>query len=419
MSKYYIIARKENNSYTSIYVNNGRKLEDIDLYTCKYNNKNELLKDLKEEGLDTSEGLDLFIASYDKRTKHVRIRPVLYKAYYTSLLMSNARRSLKHEPIYTKIIYDKVSELSKSGYYLHLVRRGYFDLYNDFRDMVAKGNEKLVFSSDHMWLRDSYANFRDATASILQYWGLRIDKDTDIGKIIDNKVRLRRERNQIYSELETTLKEDVVGQISLFNNNTSIIHIDHIHKDNLIKVIQPTVIVKKHIVNIPSYDGNQFTLEDYIKDDEMALNKSLIEDIDNKDSSNREKNESKILYFLTNPKYFSSSYVTSDEKKYYINFDKLPFELSDNDQEFISKLIPSRMLGLMKEFARYKEIEDIRRLEDAPTSDIYEDKANCYNEMKRVLNKYSDSTYKKIEKFAILYKDCYDRSKDMEKGTQK
>ena len=193
-----------------------------------YNNKNEVLKELENKGLDISTGIDLFIASYSNKTHMIKTRNILYKSSYNSLLNSNARRSLKGEEIYTKSIYDKALELTKSGYYLYLVRNGYFDLYKDFKEIVGKGNEKLGFTVDKNWIKNSYSNYRDTIASILLYYGLKINKDTNINDIISRKMRLRKERKGIYPSLENTLKSKIVGQISLFNNSNSFIHITNV-----------------------------------------------------------------------------------------------------------------------------------------------------------------------------------------------
>ena len=65
MAYFYIVA-KTKDDYDLIKIDNGDSLEDIDLYTTKFINKDNFIKHLNSNGLNLPEETDLFIASKAK-----------------------------------------------------------------------------------------------------------------------------------------------------------------------------------------------------------------------------------------------------------------------------------------------------------------------------------------------------------------
>ena len=59
MAKFYIVA-KEENSYNLITINGGKNLEDIDLFTSQFTNRQELISYLRDRGYNVSDDVDLF-----------------------------------------------------------------------------------------------------------------------------------------------------------------------------------------------------------------------------------------------------------------------------------------------------------------------------------------------------------------------
>ena len=61
MVNYYIVSRNPNtNEYKSIMIGDSSVLENIDLYTLNFNNKEELIKDINSYGYNLSNEDDLF-----------------------------------------------------------------------------------------------------------------------------------------------------------------------------------------------------------------------------------------------------------------------------------------------------------------------------------------------------------------------
>ena len=111
-----------------------------------------------------------------------------------------------------------------------------------------------------------------------------------------------------------------------------------------------------------------------------------------------------IKWFLTNSEYFKTEYINDKNGRVSLNYDALPFDLNSEDKKKLNSYMASKpLLRLVKEYHRYNE------LEQSFTS--YDDQYECANDIKNILQKSSGQCLSKLNKFAILYKDCYDKSK--------
>ena len=66
MAKFYIVA-KEKDDYSLITVNRGNSLEDIDILTSDFNNKEEFIEYLRNKGYDFSDNVDLFVINKGRK----------------------------------------------------------------------------------------------------------------------------------------------------------------------------------------------------------------------------------------------------------------------------------------------------------------------------------------------------------------
>ena len=97
MVNYYIVSRNPNtNEYKSIMIGDSSVLENIDLYTLNFNNKEELIRDINSYGYNLSNEDDLFIASLG-RSHDLKIKNILYNGKYISNIRNIALASKNKE----------------------------------------------------------------------------------------------------------------------------------------------------------------------------------------------------------------------------------------------------------------------------------------------------------------------------------
>lgn len=409
MSKHYLIARRRDNSYTTIDVNGGNKLEEIDIYTSQFYNKNDLVKELEKKGLETSDGIDLFIATYSPKLKKVRTRRVLYKTIYNDELLSNARRSLKGQSIDTERLYKQAASLD--GNYRSLVHIGYFDMYKAFERILANRGNKLEYHHENKWLETDYKTYRDVLASVLLYHNLNIKGLDDHDKVLQNRSELKAQRQMIVESLEKTLTSPYPGQealqvgknrgsktLSISNNNNNFIHIDYIDIDNIPEKATTVRDKKKGLVK---ESEGQVSLDDMINYDKtISLNRSLGDAI-NYDESTRQEAENSIYRFFTRSFYVGKGTILEKGKEVRLNYERLPFALSEKDKEYLEKLKSSKVLfRVINEYHRYQD--------DSLSAQV--DKYDCATEIRTRLSKLSLRSINNLAKFCVLYKDCCDRS---------
>ena len=81
-NQYYLIARERLTNEFSVVPLNGKRglsLEEIDLYTTKFEGEVDLASKLREEGIISYEMPDFYIASQGKKGKYLNTQEVLYK----------------------------------------------------------------------------------------------------------------------------------------------------------------------------------------------------------------------------------------------------------------------------------------------------------------------------------------------------
>ena len=180
MVNYYIVSRNPNtNEYRSIMIGDSSVLENIDLYTLNFDNKEELIKDINSYGYNLSNEDDLFIASLG-RSHDLKIKDILYNGKYVSNIREVALASKNKEVFDYRPIFNTTYKLCKK----HSLYSGLFNsgkLYKPFKDVIYQtiamfgkigkdGNK--VFNRDNYWLRSSYQLMRDVCVSFNLYESL-------------------------------------------------------------------------------------------------------------------------------------------------------------------------------------------------------------------------------------------------------
>ena len=161
MAKFYIVVQ-ETEDYSLITVEDGNYLEDIDMLTNKFANKEEFIDYLKDKGHSFSKNADLFIVN--KGRKELYHRELIYG---NQELADLAKQSKKGSINVTDNMNKLLTAAQSSSGLRTLMRKDYFVLYGDLKDMILNAKRNwLTINSKRNWMRNSYFVGRDAIATI-------------------------------------------------------------------------------------------------------------------------------------------------------------------------------------------------------------------------------------------------------------
>ena len=161
MAKFYIVAR-EAEDYSLITVEDGNHLEDIDILTNKFSNKEEFINYLNKRGYHFSDNVDLFVVN--KGRKEIYHRELIYG---NEELLKIAKQSKQESINATDCMNKLLNRAQTSSSLRELIRKDYFVLYGDLGKMVLDARKSwLNIGSNKNWMRNSYFVARDAIAAI-------------------------------------------------------------------------------------------------------------------------------------------------------------------------------------------------------------------------------------------------------------
>lgn len=421
MANYYIVSRNPNtNEYNSIMIGDSSLLENIDLYTLNFINKDELIRDINSYGYNLSTDDDLFIASLG-RSHDLKIKEILYNGKYISNIRDVALASKNKEVFDYRPIFNTTYKLCKK----HSIYNKLFNsskLYKTYKDVINKtismfgkigkdGNK--VFNSDNYWLRSNYQLLRDVCVTFNQYESLegKITLD-DIGDINREDELIDQSRRGLTNDLVRTL-ENGFGQMSIFGGPSEFIHITSIHPNNvpsngvLFRKVNSGEI--KSIPEIEVIDNPDVALG--VDNSEFKLDMSSIRKINLHDKSEREKARarSEIIDLLTDEEYMPYESIGYDGERYYFNFDAFNYDYSFSDKKMISGLMSQALMRNIFFHNLYRE-----RLKNYPleSSEMFEEQSHYYNQIHRLVStstKKSDNTLNKLYKFYTIQKDVVEK----------
>lgn len=233
MAKFYIVA-KEKNSYNLITINGGKNLEDIDLFTSQFNNRQELINYLRDKGYNISDDVDLF--AINKGRKEFYHRDLIYN---NEKLIDLAKRSKEERLDVTDICNEFLRKVKEDIDFQLLVRRRFFKLYGDLRDMILNslGYNKVRIGKARNWMRNNYYVGRDSLAAIERF--TEIKENFDINNI-EQYIRLEKEKYKKREEIDKLLDKKIDysnEQISLFDEPINYINLTYVNKE---KLAEPT-----------------------------------------------------------------------------------------------------------------------------------------------------------------------------------
>ena len=421
MANYYIVSRNPNtNEYKSIMVGDSSVLENIDLYTLNFNNKEELIRDINSYGYNLSEDDDLFIASLG-RSHDLKIKDILYNGKYVSNIRDVALASKNKEDFDYRPIFNTTYKLCKN----HSLYNRLFNsskLYKPFKDIIYQtismfgkigkdGNK--VFNKDNYWLRSSYQLMRDVCVSFNLYESLEGKISLDgLNDVIKEEELIDRSRRGLTNDLVRTL-ENGFGQMSFLGGPDEFIHITSIHPhkvpDNCVLSRKVNSGEIKAVPDIEVTDTPDVAIR--VENSEFKLDMASIKKINLHDKSEREKNRarSEIIDLLTNEKYMPYGSIGYDGERYYFNFDAFNYDYSFSDKKMINGMMSQALLRNVFFYNFYRERLDNYPLE---SSEIYEEKTHYYNQIHRLVTtstKKSDRVLNKLYKFYTIQKDVVEK----------
>jgi hypothetical protein len=421
MVNYYIVSRNPNtNEYKSIMIGDSSVLENIDLYTLNFNNKEELIRDINSYGYNLSNEDDLFIASLG-RSHDLKIKNILYNGKYISNIRDIALASKNKEEFDYRPIFNTTYKLCKK----HSLYSGLFyssKLYKPFKDIIYQtismfgkigkdGNK--VFNRDNYWLRSSYQLMRDVCVSFNLYESIegKVDLD-DLSNVVKEEELIDKSRRGLTNDLVRTL-ENGFGQMSFLGGPDEFIHITSIHPH---KVPENGVLSRKvntgEIKSVPEIEVTDTPeVAIGVENSEFKLDMSSIRKINLHDKSEREKNKARteIIDLLTDEKYMPYGSIGYDGERYYFNFDSFNYDYSFSDKKMISGMMSQALMRNIFFYNFYRERLDNYPLE---SSEIYEEKTHYYNQIHKLVTtstKKSDRVLNNLYRFYTIQKDVVEK----------
>ena len=421
MVNYYIVSRNPNtNEYKSIMIGDSSVLENIDLYTLNFNNKEELIRDINSYGYNLSNEDDLFIASLG-RSHDLKIKNILYNGKYISNIRNIALASKNKEDFDYRPIFNTTYKLCKN----HSLYNRLFNsskLYKPYKDIIYQtismfgkigkdGNK--VFNKDNYWLRSSYHLMRDVCVTFNLYESLegKVGLD-DLSNVIKEEELIDKSRRGLTNDLVRTL-ENGFGQMSFLGGPDEFIHITSIHPhkvpDNCVLSRKVNSGEIKAVPDIEVTDTPDVAIG--VENSEFKLDMASIKKINLHDKSEREKNRarSEIIDLLTNEKYMPYGSIGYDGERYYFNFDAFNYDYSFSDKKMINGMMSQALLRNVFFYNFYRERLDNYPLE---SSEIYEERTHYYNQIHRLVTtstKKSDRVLNKLYKFYTIQKDVVEK----------
>lgn len=319
MDKFYIVTQEPNTDiYDLMRVNEGARLEEIDLYTSKFKDKEEFIKHLKEQDIKASNDADVFIA-YRKKDGSIGHLDLVY-GYYK--LEKYAEKSLKGNTTTEESIKEIVKEANKHNNFQDLIRRKYFNMYEETREIVLSSlnKEYIKYPMQSYWLRNSYRVGRDALAAVDEYF---LIKDKVESGNIERLKQEKRELDQSRSIIDPIISiklDNGIEQMTIIGEQRSYVNLNYINGK---------IITKKDLELVKTAKEGKMV-------NEKASKITDIEDI--KIDYSKYQNIAKLLLSLS----YRRVKVGRGER-FEIDFSKANLELTDEEERSLNRLLQTRL----------------------------------------------------------------------------
>ena len=374
MAKYYIVAKEpDSDNYDLIKVNNGDSLEEIDIYTSNFKDKEAFMEYLQGQGLHASSNADLFIA-YQNREKNIEHLDLVY-GYYK--LKDFAQKSLTASPNANECIKETIKEVKNNEDFKELIRKDYFKIYATLKNIILNSYRRAAvkYAVNEQWVRSDYRSGRDALAIIDEYYLIK-DRLKKEGREKLQEEKLK--KDQIRSEIDWVVNmkmEAGPDQITLVGEQRSYVNLLYINgkmfgnKDTkkVVKKPKKGKISNKAPLSIPTFEDIEI---DYSKHQEIG---DLLR-----------KLNFKVL-------------KTKKGERFEVDFSKEKFSLNETDIDYLNGLLKAslRKNSFLRQFYGRQKSEGAKRESRGRSSSVYNTIKNCA--------KKKDKFYDKAYRFYMIY----------------
>lgn len=393
MAKFYIVAREENN-YNLITINNGDSLEDIDIFTSNFKDRDAFINYLNEQGYNLSDEVDLYV--FNKGKSEYYHRDLIYgNKELATLAKASKIKSLNTTNACNKLL-DKVKEDTRLQL---LIRREHYNLYGDLKNMILSSlsSNYVKIGKNRNWMRNNYYVGRDALATIdlfnQEKGSLSV---VDVEELIDNYKKINKDREKLDQVLSRNINR-TNEQMSFLDDPKNFINITYINKE---KLADPTSKKLKRMRKLGIQNEKSL--------DRLTIPLDTITD--------------KIDYFqvnevancLINLPYRKVKW--GQRERYEIDFKKLAneleIELNEVDEKFLNSLLDTR-LRKQAYWCRYYFNQQYPSM--ATKREAYSYNRSFCNRLKNSAKKKGD-IYNKAYNFYLIYQELKNE-KDNNRGS--
>lgn len=227
MAKFYIVAREAEN-YSLIIVEDGNHLEDIDILTNKFSNKEEFINYLNKRGYHFSDNVDLFVVN--KGRKEIYHRELIYGNYDLTVLAKRSKDGKLDVTDTCNILLQKAQEDFE---FQDLIRKDTFELYGELRTMILNSlrNRRIRIAPSKNWMRHNYYVGRDSIVSI-DIFKKEKSKFETTEDFSHNRKELKKQRQLLDKYLDKKIDCDN-EQISLIGEPKDYINLTYVNTEKI------------------------------------------------------------------------------------------------------------------------------------------------------------------------------------------
>lgn len=228
---YYFVSRDRKTNDFDI-INIGNSLEEIDLYTIKYDNQDELVKHLISEGKINNDDVDIYIATPKKSNgiDYVNYMNVLYS---DSKSIEDISKGFLKKDIPSNLVDDILNRfcfnMQNNARFFDMVTLGKTNLYSKFTDYFNGRRYDRVYDvkyNDGGWIQKSYPLIRNIYDAFSMYFNM------DNKKVEDNIYRKVLEDRFLFK----TTNGKAEDQMNLFDY-AEFKEENNEHEDKLLEII--------------------------------------------------------------------------------------------------------------------------------------------------------------------------------------
>ena len=373
MAKFYIVA-KENDNFNLIKINTGNYLEEIDIFTSHFKDKEDFVNYLREEGYNISPEADLYVVNKGRR--EIYHRDLIYNNSDLEFIANKSRNgSVDVTNTCNKLLYKVQTNLELQ----RLIRRNYFDLYGTLKELILSSlsSNYVRIGKNRNWMRNNYFVGRDALATI-DIFDNKLNKmvNKDCEEVIREQKELQKSRREV-DHLLTKKINYTNEQMSLLDNQVSYINLTYANLDKILDKTPKKVVRAKKMGIMNNRLADKLTIPYDI----------ITEDIDYRFITN-------VASCVLNLPYKIVKW--GSKERYEIDFDKVTnetgIEYNDADRKFLNSLLDGRLR------------------KNAYWKNYYRDMSHRSSSVKREENSYERTIYTTLMNAAKNKTDLYKKA---------